>query len=238
VRIYVGGLPQKPRPPLSYKLVFNIEGLIDLYVSRACVLREGQITQLEPLTELEEVDFPAPVGRCEACITSGGVSTCPWTFQDQLLRYEEKTVRYPGHFAKIKTLMDLGLLSAEPIAIGGVTVTPRELFGKVVAPRIDFPKDRDLLVLRVSCTGERDGQPCAVVYDLLDFHEEKTGFSAMERTTGFSAAIVASLLAQGKARKGAIPLETALSSDAFVAELARRDFRIAETVQLPLAPTQ
>ncbi len=96
VQIRCGGLPQKPKPPLFYKLVFNIEGLTKEYTGKAYVLRGGKITRIEALTELEEIEFPEPVGCCEAFITSGGTSTCPWTFKGQLDRYEYKTVRYSG----------------------------------------------------------------------------------------------------------------------------------------------
>ncbi|MFQ6118191.1 MAG: saccharopine dehydrogenase family protein, partial [Candidatus Bipolaricaulia bacterium] len=142
VRIWCGGLPQHPKPPLDYKLVFSIEGLTNEYFGRAYALRDGRVVELETFTELEEVRFPPPVGRCEAFITAGGTSTCPWTFEGKLERYEYKTVRYPGHYEKVKVMRDLGLLDSEPARIGGVEVTPRELFHQVVPPRIAFPQDR------------------------------------------------------------------------------------------------
>lgn len=240
VQIRCGGLPQKPKPPLFYKLVFNIEGLTKEYTGKANVLRDGKITQIDVLTELEEIEFPEPVGHCEAFITSGGTSTCPWTFEGKLEKYEYKTVRYPGHYEKIKAMADLGLLSTEPIKIGNAEVVPREVFHKVVAPRIAFPKDRDLVVLRVSCIGEavapraKDEKRFEALLDVMDFYDEETGFSAMERTTGFAASIVAIMLARGKIKKGAIPLEKAIPADEFVAELSKHGIRLTETVKRPL----
>jgi len=240
VQIRCGGLPQKPKPPLFYKLVFSIEGLTKEYTGQAYVLRDGKITQIDALTELEEIEFPEPLGRCEAFITSGGTSTCPWTFEGQLDRYEYKTIRYPGHYERIKAMADLGLLSAEPIRLGDVEVVPREIFHKVVAPRIAFPNDKDLVVLRVSCIGEavapraKDKKRFEVLLDVMDFYDESTGFSAMERTTGFAASIVAIMLAQGKIKKGAIPLERAIPADEFVKELAKRGIPLFETVKKPI----
>jgi lysine 6-dehydrogenase len=236
VRIWCGGLPQRPRPPLGYKLVFSIEGLTNEYFGKAYILREGQVREVETFTELEELEFPPPVGRCEAFITAGGTSTCPWTFAGKLETYEYKTVRYPGHYEKVKTLLELGLLDPEPVEVGGVKVAPRELFHKVVPPRLAFPKEKDLVVLRVTCRGEDRGMSIEVQLDLMEFHDEATGFSAMERTTAFPAAIVAEMIARGELERGVIPLERAVPPEPFVAELVRRGFRLTltETVRRPL----
>ncbi|MGQ9601801.1 MAG: saccharopine dehydrogenase family protein [Candidatus Bipolaricaulia bacterium] len=234
VRIWCGGLPQNPKPPLGYKLVFSIEGLTNEYFGKAYILRDGRVTEGETFTELEEIEFPPPVGRCEAFITAGGSSTCPWTFAGKLKTYEYKTVRYPGHYEKVKTLLELGLLDPEPIEVEGARVSPRELFHKVVPPRLAFPEERDLVVLRVACRGEDQGAPIEIQLDLMEFHDEATGFSAMERTTAFPAAIVAEMVAKGELEHGVVPLERAVPPGPFVAELARRGFRLTETIRRPL----
>lgn len=235
VHIYCGGLPQTPRPPLNYKLVFSIEGLTNEYCGKAKILREGKVTAIETLTELEAVAFPPPLGHLEACITSGGTSTCPWTFEGVLRSYEYKTLRYPGHWEQIRALADLGLLSTEPVEVDGQSVVPRALFHQVAIPRLTFPEDRDLVVLRVRCAGELQGDPIAVQYDLLDFQDEATGFSAMERLTGFPAAIVAAMLARGQAEPGAISLERAIPAEPFMRELLRRGIRPTETIERTLS---
>jgi lysine 6-dehydrogenase len=233
VRIYCGGLPQTPRPPLSYKLVFSIEGLTNEYFGRASILRDGKVTAVECLTESEELTFPL-LGRFEAFMTSGGTSTCPETFEGKLRSYEYKTLRYPGHLAQIKTLRDLGLLSLDPIEVDGQQVVPRALFHRLAAPRLDFPDDRDLVALRVCCVGELDGEATSVQYDLIDYYDEATGFAAMERMTGFPAAIVASMLAQGQVEPGAVPLERAIPAGPFMRGLLKRDIRPVESISRTL----
>ncbi|MCR4404527.1 MAG: saccharopine dehydrogenase NADP-binding domain-containing protein [Candidatus Acetothermia bacterium] len=234
VRIWCGGLPRYPKPPLGYKLVFSIEGLTNEYFGKAEVLRDGKVVELDTFTELEELEFPPPVGRCEAFITSGGTSTCPWTFAGKLRRYEYKTVRYPGHYEKIKLLRDLGFLDPEPVKLGAVELAPRELFHKLVPPRISFPEDPDLVVLRVACSGLDRGEPIEVQLELMEFADESAGFSAMERTTAFPAAIVAEMIARGDLERGVIPLERAVPPGPFIAELTKRGFRLTETVRRPL----
>jgi lysine 6-dehydrogenase len=229
VQLRCGGLPQKPRPPLDYKLVFAISGLTAEYFGRAHVLRDGKVVEIDTFTEVEEIEFPAPVGRCEAFVTSGGASTAPLTFEGRVEKYEYKTVRYPGHHAKFKVIKDLGLLETEPVKVGEGEVVPREVFQKVAAPRLDFPEDRDLVVVRAVCRGIKDGKPMTRQFDILDFHDEATGFSAMERTTGFSAAIVCEMIMDGRVAPGARPLEQAIPGAPFVEALIQRGIPFTET---------
>ncbi len=235
VRIWCGGLPQRPRGPLGYRLFFNIAGLTAEYTGKAIFLRHGRIVEVEALTEPETITFPPPVGTCEAFVTSGGTSTCPWTFQGILETYEEKTVRYPGHLERIRLLAELGFLETDPIEIDSVQVIPREVFHRLVGPRLQFPGDpADVVVLRVTCEGTHEGQAMEITLELIDFYDPETGFTAMERTTGWHAAIVAGMMARGETPKGAIPVERAVDPERFVAEWLRRGIPIQETVRRPL----
>ncbi len=235
IKMRCGGLPQKPKPPLGYKLVFNIGGLTNEYFGRAHVLRGGKLQEVETFSELETLDFPDPVGRCEAFVTSGGTSTVPRSFEGEVDELDYKTVRYPGHFEKFKVLKDLGLLELEPVEVDGVPVVPRKVFHRVAAPRIDFPEDKDLVVLRVEAEGTAQGKPLRVCMDVLDFHDDATGFTAMERTTGFPAAMVAEELARGHVEPGVKPLESkALDHTLLVEDLGRRGIRVTETLSRPL----
>src|ERR671917_551892 len=104
LHIRVGGLPQTPRPPLDYQIVFSVVGLINEYVERARVIRGGQVVEVESLTEIEALEFPAPFERMEAFQTSGGTSTLPDTFHGRLQELDYKTIRYPGHCEQFKLL--------------------------------------------------------------------------------------------------------------------------------------
>jgi len=231
VRIFVGGLPRYPRPPFDYLLTFNIAGLSNEYAGKAIYLRNGEIVEVPVFSELEMLDFAPPVGHCEAFVTSGGTSTCPWTFRGKLLTYEEKTVRYPGHCAAFKAFADLGLLAEEPIRVGEVSVVPREVFHTLLEPKIVFPQDEDIVVLRVLCSGETaKGRKVEAKLEVVDFYDEATGFRAMERTTGFPAAIVAHLMAVGHTPRGAVPLEVAVDGPAFVAQWRRRGLPLTESI--------
>ncbi|MHA2296099.1 MAG: saccharopine dehydrogenase family protein [Candidatus Hodarchaeales archaeon] len=231
VYMWDGGLPQNPRPPFNYLLTFNVHGLINEYYGTTEFLRDGKIVEVPCFIEFEEIEFPPPVGRLEAFTTAGGTSTAPRTFEGKLKTYQNKTVRHPGHFIQLKTMNDLGLFDPEEIEVGKVKIAPREVLAKLFEPKVTFPGDKDVVVIRVKCIGEKDGRPVEAQLDLVDFYDEITDFSAMERTTGWDVAIVAIMMTDGRAEKGAVPLELAISSTEFVRELKRRGIQLNEHLE-------
>lgn len=225
VRIYDGGLPQSPRPPFNYALFFNVGGLTNEYLGNAQYIVDGQLREVPTFddSEYELVDVPQ-LGRLEAFVTSGALTTMSRTYRGKLHTLKNKTLRYPGHVAVLKGIHDLGLMDAEPVPVNGGAVSPRDVLHHVLdrafAPRDD---DRDLMVIHMLVDGEKDGKPARVTLDLLDRHHEETGFAAMERTTGFHMAIVAAMQASGEIAPGATPLEVAVPAARMVEELERRD---------------
>jgi lysine 6-dehydrogenase len=230
IRIRVGGLPQSPKPPLDYQIVFSVEGLINEYVERARVIRGGELVEVVSLTELESLDFPEPYGRMEAFQTSGGTSTLPETFLGRVKELDYKTIRYPGHCERFKLLIDLGLASGEEVEAGGARVSPRKLLGELLNRRL--PADEpDLVFIRLEFAGRlMEGSAKRLRYDIIDRFDPRTGLSAMQRTTAFPASLVAQMMARGETtRRGAVPQERCIPPDAFVAALARRDIDIHES---------
>lgn len=218
--IRVGGLPQHPKPPLGYSLFFNIEGLTNEYFGKATVLRGGKVTEVDTFTELEEMQFPPPIGKCEAFMTAGGTSTCPWTFAGVVDEFDEKTIRYPGHYEKMKTIHELGLLDLKPVDVNGQQIVPRQLFHAVVAPLLRTGDPRDVILLRVTVIGGGE----KVVMDLIDTYDEKTGFTAMQRTTGFGAAMVGVMIANGELPKGGVRIEEGVDTEKYISNMRQRGF--------------
>ncbi|MFX1337335.1 MAG: saccharopine dehydrogenase family protein [Promethearchaeota archaeon] len=230
VFIWDGGLPQNPRPPFNYLLTFNIEGLTNEYAEPTIFLRDGKLIEIQPLEELETIDFTPPIGRLEAFTTGGGTSTAPWTFEGKLITYQNKTVRYPGHFAQLRAWYDLGLFDLNPLLIDDQEVIPRKILHTLLEPKVVVPGNKDLVVIRIKCLGKKDGKDAEVLLELIDYYDESTGFTAMERTTGWDASIVAIMMAQGKIQKGAIPVELAIPGDYFIEELAKRGIEITTRI--------
>lgn len=228
IHIRVGGLPQKPKTLLQYQLVFSVEGLINEYIEVARVIRDGQITEVESMTEIESLsfeDFPS----LEAFQTSGGTSTLPDTFLGKIKELDYKTIRYAGHCEKFKTMIDLGLCSSEEILIDYAKVRPRKVFGELLTRHL--PADEpDYVLVRLEFVGTKSGARKHLRYDIVDKQDETTGLSAMMRTTAFPASIIAQMMAKGEVlQRGATPQEKAIDAEKFVAELARRNIVIKES---------
>ncbi len=222
VQIWCGGLPEQPIPPFGYRLVFSAEGLINEYSGNAIYARDGKLIEVPTLSEIDPFEFPR-VGTLEASPTSGGTSTAPETFRTRVRRYEYRTLRYPGHFARFRTFKELGLFGEDsiPTSTGG-SVRPRDLLIRLLTPLIDKPAVPDLVVLRVDVIGLRAGQRVRIRYDLFDRQDPATGFTAMERCTAHPAAIVAEMCAAGEVQPGALPLEIGTPHAPFMARLAAR----------------
>jgi len=225
VHIRVGGLPQDPQPPLDYQLVFSVEGLINEYVEPARIIRDNEIVEVESMTEIELLQFPDPFGKMEAFQTSGGTSTLVETYHGRVRDLDYKTIRYPGHCAKFKMMIDLGLCSSAPLEVDGANVKPRRVLGELLVKNL--PHDEpDVVLVRVEVAG--GGK--RLRYDIIDRYDPKTGLSAMMRTTAFPASIVALMMARGQTTsKGALPQERCIPPQAFMDELAARKIEVVES---------
>ncbi len=234
IRIRVGGLPRKPKPPLNYALVFSANGLINEYVEPGLVLREGKLAWREPLADVEELTFRRPFGKLEAFNTSGGSSTLPYTYHGQVKSLDYKTIRYPGHCTKFRLLFDLGLTGMKPIEVDGKRIVPRHLLIQRLEAVLPWERD-DVVLLRVEVEGKgsrsrgvKDSSGRRTVrYEMVDHADRRSGLTAMMRTTGFSAAIVALMLGRGQIGcSGAFTGENCVPSGAYISELRRRGLRL------------
>jgi lysine 6-dehydrogenase len=235
VYMWDGGLPQNPQAPFNYLLTFHVAGLTNEYAEPATFLRKGKVTQVEPMTELERVEFPDSVGTLEAFVAGGGTSSMPWTFEGKLRTLQNLTLRYPGHYQQLKAFWDLGLWDLKPVHLGKNEVVPRDVFHALFEPKVTFPGDRenskDIVLIRIKALGNKDGLPAQAVVELVDRFDEQTGFTAMERTTGWDAAIVAEMMAHAQTPRGAGGVESFVPAAPFMNELRRRGFNIKEEVE-------
>jgi lysine 6-dehydrogenase len=231
VKLFCGVLPQHPKPPFNYKLTFNVEGLVTEYDYKALALREGEIVELDTLSELESVEFDE-LGTMEAFTTSGGTSTAAQSFQGRLRNYEYKTLRFPGHCERMRIFKDFGFWSEEALDVKGVSVRPKDVFCRVFGPQLERFADTDQCLIRAVGIGEKGGRPTQIQIDLHDHQDEATGFTSMERLTGFSLSIIAQEISSGHVAPGCIRYERAMTGAEFVKQLERRGIRpvISESI--------
>jgi len=236
LKLYVGGLPEKPMPPFHYQLVFSVEGLINEYVEPARILRKGKLITIDPLTEPEEFHMEgfAPLVAFQ---TSGGTSTLPETFEGRVGECFEKTLRYPGHYDLLCELKDLGLFSNEKMRVGTVEVAPRALMSKVFEGKF-AGKGPDVCIMRLEAHesikapgirgllgGKLKGR--VATFTMVDHYDPKSDMSAMMRTTAFPASIVLQMMCTGAvSKRGAVLQERDVPADAFLEEIERRGIKI------------
>ncbi len=227
VYLHDGGLPQQPQPPWNYALTFAIEGLTNEYYGGMTILRDGKLFHAPCFTEFEIADVP-PIGKLEAFLIAGGASTAPWSFQGKLRTYQLKVLRYPGAFEQLKAFSDLGLFELKPVRVNGKEVVPRDLFNVLYEPQVRVDDVKDVCIVRAHAKGKKNGQPTEATVEVIDYYDESTGFTAMQRMTGWHISIIAAMMAKRNIPTGAIPLELAVPGKAFVREAKRRGFKITE----------
>jgi len=230
VHIMVGGLPEKPIPPLGYIITWSPESLIDEYTRKAMIVKEGRMVGVEALSGLEEVEFPQ-VGKLEAFYTDG-LRTLLSTVKD-VDEMWEKTLRHPGHAEKIRMLNALGFFDKEKIDVEGVHVSPRNVTAKLFERKLCKPELRDIVALKVEVSGVKNGTQKSYTYHLLDQYDEKQQVTSMARTTAYPASITAQLILKKAIKeKGVIPPEKIGMNgelfQMFLDELENRGIRIVE----------
>ena len=227
IHIRVGGLPQDPKPPLNYSLIFAVQGLTNEYIEIVEVIRDGKITQVEPLTEIEEIEFPEPLGKLEAFQTSGGTSTLPTTFPGKVKDLDYKTIRYKGHCEKMKAILDLGFKSNDKIDFQGCKISPREFLETMLVKSLTHENTKDLSLMRIEVIGFRDKKKMKISYQVIDYYDEENNLTSMMRMTSYPAAIIARMMAIGDVKKkGVVTQEYNVPSDLMLEELRKRNVNI------------
>jgi lysine 6-dehydrogenase len=230
VKIYVGGLPQHPEPPLNYMLVYSLEGALDYYTTLSWVLRDCKRAQVPALSEIEGVKFDAPLGELEAFHTAGGLSTMAFRYEGRIPTMEYKTLRYPGHAALMSDIRSLGLLDLEPVDVKGTKVVPRDVFIATVLPKLTKPHGHDLVALRVVVKGTKSGVPATKTFELVDRYDEKHGISAMMRTTGYSLSITGLMQVRRQISSAGVHTpDECVPAELYIGELKKRGINIVET---------
>jgi lysine 6-dehydrogenase len=224
-----GGIPRHPLPPLWYQVVFRLESLFGLCTRPALALENGELVKLPPLSRLEELHFPEPVGECESVVTDA--HSVVFTLKSKVKRLYEKTVRYKGHWEKMSVLAELGFLDETPIEINGTSISPQKLAIALLEPKMKGGSNEDITVLRVTVTGTKDDKATKLEWEMVDLYDNEQNTTSMAKTTGFPAVILAEWMAEGKiAKRGVAAVEEIIIGhlfDPFMHELSIRGIHIS-----------
>lgn len=197
LHIKCGGIPEKPTPPLGYKIVFGGRSL-PLWEGEAHIVENGRLKAVPRYSGAHTVRFPG-VGEVEAW----NEEFFPWLMDLDVLKGlkagTQMTVRWPGYAEKAAVLWELDLVRTKPIEVDGVQVAPKAVLDALLYPHVKMEEgDRDITCFRVEVSGQKKGDPRRYKVETVDRYDEQLGFTSMARTTGFTGAIVARMAARGE----------------------------------------
>jgi saccharopine dehydrogenase-like NADP-dependent oxidoreductase len=229
---WAGGFPQKnvKTNPLNYKITWSWDTCVETYEGKAKIIRGGRVIEVDKFEEPEITWFPYPIGTVEAYYNWYPDTTIEELGLTEIKEAWEKTVRWLGHCDMWKKLFALNFTSREPLTVGDCKISPRDFLVAWGEKYLQYEKgEGDAVVLRVEVIGDEG----IYRYEMMDFYNEKEDLTAMARTTGFPASIVAQMIALGEIKEGGILDPGKLGWDLgvakkFFSELAKRGIFIYE----------
>lgn len=232
VNMRVGGLPMNPgtrsENPLQYLLTWSPDGLINEYEIPADELRDGELLKSTALSGCENVQIQTPwKGKTEfeAFVTGGGSSNLPFLLKDRALNVNYKTLRYRGHCEIMRGIQRLGFFSND-FKVNGTGL--REVLTQALQQNLTSSDGDDLVIARAGARGTLPGKrPAMALYEIFCAKDISKNFSAMAQTTGYSAAIVAQLIAEKTVKLcGVVDGELAVPGEEFVARLQKTGIKV------------
>lgn len=205
VRMRVGALPQFPSNALNYNLTWSTDGVINEYCEPCEAIVEGVLRQVPPLEELEE--FSLDGVTYEAFNTSGGLGTFCDSLRGRVTNLNYKTIRYPGHAAIMKALLnDLRLRDRRHIL--------KDILENALPTTL-----QDVVIVFVTVSGLRGGELMQETYAHKVYSHRVDGMlrSAIQITTASGICAVLDLVAGGALPPRGFIRQEDIALDAFLA---------------------
>ena len=238
---YGAGFPEleAANNALKYKVSWTFDGVLRSYHRAGRVIRDGKVVEIKATEmfnpeHIHEVELEG-LGRLEAFPNGDALKyAAPLGIETSGLRNMGRyTLRWPGHCAWWKTLVDLHFLDDEPVMVDGMAVDRKRFLAALLEPQLQYGADeRDVVIVRVEVTGrKKDGQKKRLIYQVIDRRDLQTGFSAMSRTVGYTASIGAQLIGSGKlTKRGLLSPINDVPYELLAQELVKRDVQITSQI--------
>jgi len=239
---YGAGIPDADATnnPLKYKVTWTFEGVLRAYKRKSYLIKDGKIVEIadneifnKKNVHLKDIDG---LGKLEAYPNGDASKFISLLGLDQakIKHLGCYTLRWPGHCAFWKKLVDLHFLDNEPLEVDGTMINRQRFLANVIEPHIKLgPQDRDIALVRLEVIGKKDGQKIHSIHQLLDHRDLKTGLTAMSRTVGCTASIGAQMIGSGKiSKRGVLSPVKDIPYDLFFDELRKRGIKIVSQTKV------
>lgn len=237
---YGGGIPTPDAAdnPLKYKVSWTFEGVLRSYLRPAQIIRNGNVIQIKDTEifyprNIHEIDVEG-FGRLEAFPNGNALKYAKLLGNDpsNLQNIGRYALRYPGHCAFWKTIVDLHLLDNESVMVDGREIDRRHFLAVALEPHLRYQDtEQDAVIIRIDVAGYSGGQRRRVINQVIDKRDLKTGFTAMNRTVGYTASIGAQMIGTDIITKtGLLSPINDIPYQTFVDELERRNIRITSEI--------
>ena len=206
VRMRVGALPKYPSNALNYNLTWSTDGVINEYCEPCEAIVNGQLRETAPLEECEE--FSLDGVTYEAFNTSGGLGTLCETLAGKVRNLNYRTIRYPGHAAIMKALLnDLRLRDRRDVL--------KDILENALPATL-----QDVVIVFVTVSGSKNRRLIQETYANKIYAQNVNGHmrSAIQITTAAGICTVLDMLADGSlatrgfVKQEDIPLEKFLQN--------------------------
>lgn len=234
---YCGGVPELRAidNPLKYKITWTWNGVLLSYKRPARIMRGGQVIDIPAEDQhaerwIETINFPG-VGELELIPNGDAMIFAEYLGISKTLQSTSRcSMRWPGHSAFWKKMVDLKFLSEEPVPGLPCEITPHQFMVKHLEPQLQYKEgERDLVIMRNIVIGKKDGKGKKMTFDMLDMRDLETGLFAMNRTVGYTASIVAQMIANGEIeKKGFLAPVRDIPYNRFLQEISKRGIVIKE----------
>ncbi len=209
---YGTGLPieENANNPIKYKFSWSVAGLLRAYKRPARLIKNGKVIEIDGMKifaeenrhflKINELDTPMesyPNGNSEYYSEIFGL-------KGSIKEMGRYACRYPGHCDFWYKMANCGFLDEEPLKIDHTEIQPIEFVTKLLTSQKQFQyndNESDFAFIRVEVIGKVKNKRKKIIYHVIDYKDLPTGFTAMQRTVGFTLSLGARLILNGQIKK-------------------------------------
>ncbi|TYP79337.1 saccharopine dehydrogenase family protein [Paenibacillus methanolicus] len=238
---YCGGLPEPSAidNPLKYKLTWIWDGVLLSHKRPGKIMKNGVVIDIPAADQhapqwVETLNFPGIDAELEMIVNGDAMVFADILGISATLRHTSRRyIRWNGHAQLWHALKQLQFLSDEPVAGLSPSLTPHAFMRAHLEPQLHYKEEeKDIVLMRNTIAGVKDNEDIQITFDLVDYRDTRTGLFAMNRTVGFTASIIAQMIARGDIRGSGLMRTTKdVPYLSFIEELHKRDIVIQERIQ-------